>query len=212
MNLTAEIVGQKTIEGTDLTPVFLDCNLSEITKILEQKTSGIYGNLASLKTVDLSGLTISSIDPGCFRPQKDQLFFIDLSKNDLQSVTTHHFKDLNKLSIVNLSNNRIQFLESNSFSGLNKISYIDLSDNHIEILEANSFSGLENLVSINFYDNEISSIEPNAFCGLKRLEEINLNENELKLLDKNTFAGYLLIFYDIILIFRPKFFILYLKA
>jgi hypothetical protein len=122
MNLTSDIVNSKLKSGAENLPTILKCNLLEIIRIIEQKAKNIIlnKNLNNLLLAYLSNLKVATIESNCFKSISNELFFIDLSHNELEAIKINSFANIQKVSIINLSSNQISFVESAAFKGIIK--------------------------------------------------------------------------------------------
>ncbi|XP_057660247.1 chaoptin isoform X2 [Diorhabda carinulata] len=129
---------------------------------------------------------------------------LDLSWNSISSLShggiLNRFK---KLSFLDLSYNRLAQIDAGTFKGLSRLSYIDLSHNTQLALEPNglSFQGLEytllhlrldnvslssvpnlptpNLISLTLSSNSLPNVPPEMTTNLTKLQRLYLDDNDL---------------------------------
>lgn len=163
--------------------------------------------------LDLSGLSISSLDgllavPGIKNifnlslahnsitqiERKDflglsQLITLDLSNNDIEVLATDGFEQLANLINLFLNNNRIRAAESDSFSHLNNLKKLSLSHNRLTALSQKMFAGMPHLEELDLNDNIIADIENHAFSNTPFIKKLKLNKNKLTKLTGPMFEG-----------------------
>ncbi|XP_026688431.1 chaoptin-like, partial [Diaphorina citri] len=77
------------------------------------------------------------------------LLILDMSNNNIDSVTENCAELLGKLRRLNLSGNQIQAVPSNIWSSVPFLKELDLSNNPIRLITKDSFSSLHRLQSLN---------------------------------------------------------------
>jgi len=95
----------------------------------------IFLGLRSLERLYLQKNNISWIHPDTFSSQTKALQYLDLSYNELQSISRTVFAGLAFIEEINLSNNFISSLEEGAFSYLRSLRILDLSYNKLTILD-----------------------------------------------------------------------------
>lgn len=105
----------------------------------------------------------------------DWLFGIGYSSPVLQNNL--FTEDFQVIEYVDLSRNNIQTIEPNAFGYLTKLKWIRLYNNiiqssHFLILKKNP-----DLIYIDFDNNKIASINPNFFYGLNKLKFVEFRRN-----------------------------------
>lgn len=101
---------------------------------------------------------------------------LDMSYNEFEVVPHFVGEQLTKLD---LSNNEVATLSDNNFAGVKRLQKLDLSFNKIEIVGANAFNELGDLRELILIDNRISVLSKNLFSPLISLEVLMLSENNL---------------------------------
>ncbi|KAL0974361.1 hypothetical protein UPYG_G00219420 [Umbra pygmaea] len=170
-------------------------NLSSVPEVLDVR----------LMHLDLSRNFIRHINsPGLYLPS---LKTLDLSYNQLQTITEGAFRDVTKLQELNVARNLLSHnVDGNSqaLGSLNRLRRLDLSMNgldddaaelylrkksvleHLDLtgnllmqLAPKQFADSRSLRSINMENNLITVIEKGTFEPLKKLETLNLAKNNL---------------------------------
>ena len=129
--------------------------------------------------------------------------YLDLSNNNIQTLSTSDFSGLINLKLVKLDNNQISRVPSYWLHFGPKINTISLRNNRIHTVDRNAFklpeSGLNarqvsnrrryqrSLRLIDFSNNRLTRIEPRTFS--RRIAKIVLSNNELSYLRERNFRG-----------------------
>ena len=136
----------------------------------------VYGilNLSDKNLTDLTGLhTIPNIN---------QVRYLILSDNQLQTLPANIFNGLNSLIQLILANNQLQTLPANIFNSLQSLQYLYLDSNQLQTLPDNVFRDLNNLETISLNNNQLQTLPANTFNGLRSLKYLYLNNNQLQTL------------------------------
>lgn len=133
-------------------------------------------NIASKRLKILSLSNCANIGYGIFDlPYLEQL---DLSMNNLKSVSNISFEIFPTLRILLLDYNELSYIPLlNVLQLLNELS---LNFNMIKNIPPNSFTYFPSLKKLSLKGNKIDRIEKDSFFGLRNLEYLNLSENKLK--------------------------------
>jgi hypothetical protein len=117
--------------------------------------------------------------------------YLDLSSNkNLSAILEESHLNLQALFILNLSRCDIQRLTSYALRKIKNIRNLDLSYNLIVLLPNYVFSSLRHLEILNLQGNyQLSIIEMNAFAGLVHVEELDLANAKLETILADTFSG-----------------------
>ena len=118
MDLTLDLIKNTKKSGCETTSVILGCNLLEIIRVLNQKTSiSFHRDIEDYETIDLSKSNISKIQADAFSSFAQKLCHVDLSNNELKIIQSQVFKYLTNLFTLNCAKNQINLLEKDAFSG-----------------------------------------------------------------------------------------------
>ncbi|XP_053400492.1 uncharacterized protein LOC123556838 [Mercenaria mercenaria] len=115
---------------------------------------------------------------------------LDLSVNkDLNEVLHHHNLMLPFLVRLNLSRCDIDTVSTLSFIRMTNLQSLDLSFNVIQVLYTKTFNTLKYLTSLFIHGNfKLSKIEPNAFNGLAHIRVLNFAGSDLRTISAYTFT------------------------
>lgn len=109
---------------------------------------------------------------------EDDLFFLDLSHNSIQTLETPF--DSKSLQVLILSYNEITELDDEFFIYMPNLTFLDLSHNKIKVFEnADVFYGLEKLTYLDLSFNNIFELPSKLFSPLVNLQTLNLSYNNL---------------------------------
>ena len=183
------------------------------TKIRAIQTRAFSG--LGVQRLQLDGLGVRDIEPGAFLGVSDLLDVdvrhnhisgvvdsrtfavdsglqsLDVSGNDIESVSSDVFALVGRLSFKNLSlaNNRLTFLPDQVFTNLTGLERLDLSDNRLTNLTRPLFDDLVSLRRLFLANNRISNIDSTVFNSLASLDHLALENNELSSLPTSAFSG-----------------------
>lgn len=121
----------------------------------------------------------------------ENLEFLELGHNKLETLPAGFLKNQKKLSQLNLWGNSLRNLNKESFIGLDCVKELDLSANGIVSFESDLLSPLVNLTDINLNGNNLESLPEGFFANNKKLKFAKLMENRvpLKTLPSGLFAN-----------------------
>ncbi|CAH0558981.1 unnamed protein product [Brassicogethes aeneus] len=142
-------------------------------------TSFSIATAISLREMDLSWNSISSLSHGGVFERFKNLNWLDLSYNRLAQIDAGTFKGLPKLSSLDLSHNAQLALEGNGLSlqGLEYSLlhlYLDnVSLSHIPVLPT------PHLVTLSLAFNSLPTVPPEMATNMTSLQNLNLNYNDL---------------------------------
>lgn len=111
----------------------------------------------------------------------DNLEFLELGHNKLQSLEHGLLRNQKKLRVLNLWGNALRNLDKDSFLGLASVTELDLSSNGLESLEPEVFHHLTSLTDINLSANHFSSLPDGLFANNAKLKNFRMLENRVTL-------------------------------
>lgn len=106
------------------------------------------------------------------------VYVLDLSRNNLSSLTPSNLLNSTSLSELYLNHNRLTKVASNLLH-LPNLKRLDLSDNELKYVDRNAFQYIKNLEYLNLANNWFTTFEMISFHHLGNLIEIVLDNNEL---------------------------------
>jgi len=185
------------LTGNALSPLLIDGDLSHIVYVdlsrnniklhqLEQ-LEVLIGRIPMLRALDLSNNNLDSVSQELLQGS-GQLEYLDISNNEIFYIAKRSFSALHKLTTLKLNDNRLRSVNSEWFTGLRQLKSIDLSSNGVTALEAECFSALPRLETVNLDNNTISVIDNQAFRE-SPIVELYLSKNQLVTFPTKAFAG-----------------------
>jgi Leucine-rich repeat (LRR) protein len=147
----------------------LDCSNLQLTSIPNDIPK-------SILALNMSFNEIERLDEtSIFEASNNNLSTLDLSHNQITTVSRDFFKNLSNLKTLLLSDNRLSEFDSKTFSDLMKLERLDLSSNSISIDKA--FIEHDNLLELNLDKCNLEEIPAESFEELKNLETLTLSDN-----------------------------------
>ena len=121
-------------------------------------------------------------------PTLQQLEILDVSQNDLGSLSSSQFSNAQNLHRLDLHGNQISNIHSNTFSGLQNLAFLDLSENELPTLPQGLFNALQSAESIDISSNLLTSLAADQFSGPgDSLIQLILNNNHISAIHVNAF-------------------------
>jgi len=151
------------------------CYLYASSNALTKTLTESFGNLTSIKEVDLSNNNLNSL-PSTFG-KLDTLQTLNLSSNKIQSLP-YTFGNLDSLRYFYASSNAFGKTLAESVGNLKSIQEINLSNNKIDSLPT-TFGNLDTLQILNLSSNNLIAL-PINFGELNNLQTVNLSNNKIK--------------------------------
>jgi len=189
-SISLSIVGGTFSRLSQLTS--LDLSHNKLWTIPErelcQLPSLTYLNMSENTIKDIRDLGISGSDCSL------SVGSLDLSHNDLSSISSEAFENSKQLKVLILNNNKISQVHDGALNGLNELKTLDLSENNIVALPARLFLSTPELQQLKLDNNRLSVISSRLFHPLKKLIVMDLSGNLLKsdcetCLSKKSFQG-----------------------
>ncbi|GAB1861233.1 Rac GTPase-activating protein 1 [Camponotus japonicus] len=157
---------------------FLDLHHNSLTSLVFDKN---HVNLLALNLNYNNLRYITNVMAGL-----ENLQYLSVSGNKIDSIESNAFEDTNKLIYLNLSTNKITHFDSGTFVKLQSLKLLDLSFNMLEEIPQIS---CETIISILFLNcNNIKSIISNAFVQMPKLMKLLLGGNQISEINVKAFA------------------------
>ncbi|XP_023014533.2 toll-like receptor Tollo [Leptinotarsa decemlineata] len=165
-------------------PEELFCPLNSLTHL----------NLTRNKLQNVSALGFSDWGNGPLAPGHacvNGLEVLDLSNNDIISLSDNGFSALRSLEKLFLQENFISTLGDRAFVGLTTLNTLNLSSNYLIALPPDLFQSSRELRHLYLNNNSLSVLAPGILEGLDQLQVLDLSHNELTInwINRNTFSG-----------------------
>lgn len=122
-------------------------------------------------------------------PGLGRLVSLDLSDNELTTLSDKAFSGLKKLKSLYLQGNRLTALPDHIFSDLTTLEHLFLSGNQLSALPNGIFSSLAKLQSLELYRNKLIDLPADIFSDLTKLQSLELFDNQLTALPPTIFSG-----------------------
>ncbi|RZC41299.1 LRR 8 domain containing protein [Asbolus verrucosus] len=181
-------------------------NISQITK-------GLLWELTAVKKLEIELCQVRTIEEGAFKRMarmeklslkhnlleeiKNNVFKdlsieeLDLSNNQIKTISEQAFADMRQLRSINLSNNKIAVYHNKWFADTQKLHEINFENNLIKVLPETIF-GINfftfSYMSFIFSHNQIEEIDEKAFKKVFYLNKLYLDHNTITTLPRNLFS------------------------
>jgi Leucine-rich repeat (LRR) protein len=133
--------------------------------------------------VDCTREKLETIPPASEWPS--DIYILDISMNDIKRIDVMETNE--ELKYLDLATNLIESIEPNAFEHVNKLYGIDLSHNELVTLPETLLDGLADLQTLNLSYNKIKFLPDDFFSKTTYLQELRLAHNPLKILDPELF-------------------------
>lgn len=143
-----------------------------------------------LKQVDISHNFIANLTDGNTASLR-RLELLDLSSNQLQSVSKRalkHLRHLRSLLLATNNLNRNYLTNGKAFLSLMSLEVLDLSANHLDSKMATAYlHNLPSLAKLDLAGNQMDGLPRTIFHGVPALKEINLQANFIMAIEDGSF-------------------------
>ncbi|XP_011550623.3 protein artichoke [Plutella xylostella] len=171
--------------------------------VIRELPPSAFNHFKTLSHLDLSGNLLNSISADVFTGLESSLefltlsqnrilgftgqilqfvnlWFLDISDNQLSEIPINAFESIPSLSHLNMSHNpHITMLPQTIFKSNPALLVIDLSYTGMKAIPVNLFSKNPNLEQIYFTNNAIQEISEGTFKNLKNLTHLDLSYNNI---------------------------------
>ncbi|NXC87043.1 LRRN3 protein, partial [Cercotrichas coryphoeus] len=104
---------------------------------------------------------------------------LDLSQNNLSSVTSFNLRKIPQLLSVYLEENKLTELPEECLSGLNNLQELYINHNLLSVIAPGAFIGLDNLLRLHLNSNGLQVINRKWFEATPNLEILMIGENPI---------------------------------
>lgn len=164
----------------------LDLGSNKLASIKETSFTG----LINLQTLILNSNQLTSIKPTTFIPFKNSLQYLDLSYNELTQIPIE-LSNVNHLTVLDLSNNQIQSITQHTFTEnvLKTLEILNLESNQIKTVQFPAFKSL-NFLSLNH--NQVTQLNGSLFknMNLQSIKDLKVKYNLISQIAEDTFKGF----------------------
>ena len=142
-------------------------------------------------TVDLSHNNIISVTDKAFARNSD-LISLRLDHNKISQISNLSFFGLQNAELISLRNNEISELPPNVFQFAKNVQKVVLARNSIKSIHKEAFSGLSQgkLKILHLENNFLTEVPTQALAPLESLAELHLSGNPLKVLQGDAFLHF----------------------
>ncbi|EGD77310.1 TKL protein kinase [Salpingoeca rosetta] len=151
--------------------------------------SKAFSGMTAVVVLDLLHNRLSAIDPAWFTSlvSLERLVF---GHNIITAVTSAHtFQPLIALERLDLSYNDITTVSHHALMPLSKLLVLDLSNNPLRQLSPASFGSMTLLETMALRSARLQALPPRVFAANTRLRALELEDNLLSALDEDVFRG-----------------------
>lgn len=145
--------------------------------------------LSKLVNVDLSHNNIVSVTERAFARLSD-LKDLKLDGNKIGQITNNTFFGLTHAEVISLRSNEIAELPDQLFKFAPQLQKIDLARNRIGAIHEGAFLGLDQLKILHIEDNFLTHVPIEALQSLTALAELHLSGNPLKVIPGQAFVNF----------------------
>lgn len=104
---------------------------------------------------------------------------VNLSQNNISSLSDIYLGHLSQLSSLHLEENRITSLHDNCLAHLPNLQELYVNHNLLLMISPGAFQGLNNLLRLHLNSNQLRVIRPEWFHALNQLEILMIGENPI---------------------------------
>ena len=133
---------------------------------------------------------VSCVDAGLTEMPRDlspSLTTLDLTQNQLHSLSASDLAALRSVVNLKLKDNRIETIHNGAFEPLQSLQTLELGGNELTGLTPFTFQGVSSLLHLDLSDNSIVQID-GAFSGMAELSRLDLKKNLITEISQDTFS------------------------
>ncbi|XP_063596618.1 chaoptin-like [Penaeus indicus] len=149
---------------------------------------GIFRTLENLKTLNLRGNNIMTINPRAFQGSSSHLAHINLANNLLTTIPFEAMSEVRNIQTLNLARNMITQTYEVLYTGSLSMDTLVLDFNQIESLQPYSFQNFGNINRTSLRGNPLTHISEDAFKDAK-IKELYLHDCDLWSISEKAFGG-----------------------
>jgi Leucine-rich repeat (LRR) protein len=142
----------------------------------------------NLRNISMHQTSIETLSKRNFHGLSN-LFFLEVSYNEVTEVNEGTFDDCVELRSLVLERNRLPMLPAKLLWKLAKLDKVDLYANEITSLDLDTFKNNKQLTSIDLSYNRLTTLPPGIFDSLPLLKNLRLNVNKLSTIHSEWFRN-----------------------
>lgn len=157
--------------------------------VIRELPPAAFNHFKSLTHLDLSGNLLNSISAEVFSDLESSLGFLSLSQNRILGFTGPQLQFIN-LWFLDISDNQLSEIPVNAFESIPSLSHLNMSRNpHITMLPQNIFNHNRALLVIDLSYTGMKAIPVNLFSKNLNLEQIYFTNNAIQEISEGTFKN-----------------------
>lgn len=162
---------------------YLEISNNKKVKFLPENVTESFPNLMEYEVRNCSIKSVHGKHlEGLFELERLQLWF-----NEIETIASDSFKDLEKLKVLRLSHNQIKHIDPAWFQTMTNLTRLIMNSNRIEIVDEKMFENSPNLQQVWLFWNNLTTIPENLFKNNLELEKILLDCNQIETISLTAF-------------------------
>lgn len=171
-NLISELTSDMFHNISGLTELHLEGN--KIAELAE----GIFFVFTELQVLNLRGNLLTTFSDKVFGFEASNLTELNLKGNRLTELSS--LGSFTSLSDLNLSSNQLSSLTEDVFRNVTALEYLDLSENQLTSLPEMVFNSLFNIKTIHLNKNSLSKVDAKLFEDQVLIQQLYLDDNQME--------------------------------
>ncbi|XP_049870618.1 chaoptin [Pectinophora gossypiella] len=157
--------------------------------VIRELPAAAFNHFKTLNHLDLSGNLLNSISAEVFDGLEASLQFLSMSQNRILGFTGEQLKFVN-LWFLDLSDNQLSEVPPNAFESIPSLSHLNMSrSGHMSTLPQNVFQHSQALLTVDLSNMGLKVLPVNLFSRTSNLEQIYLSNNFLQEISENSFKN-----------------------
>lgn len=157
--------------------------------VIRELPTAAFNHFKTLNHLDLSGNLLNSISAEVFDGLEASLQFLSLSQNRILGFTGDQLKFVN-LWFLDISDNQLSEVPVSAFESIPSLSHLNMSrSGHISVLPQNVFAHNQGLLSVDLSNIGLKALPINLFSKTPNLKQIYLSNNYLQEISEHSFKN-----------------------
>ncbi|XP_061163023.1 carboxypeptidase N subunit 2-like [Saccostrea echinata] len=170
-------------------PQYCDCSRWSEVRCQQVAMNDVMSNLPpGTMRLEVKQTTSSSLTSLDFNTSYSVINNLKIYNSYIQRIDDGTFSSLRNLQTLNLTRNNLRTISKNAFRGLTQLTKLDLSHNGIQNIDE-VFYSVDRLQMLYINRNSLTAIRSGAFSAQKQLQYLQLDGNEFQSLTVNSFSG-----------------------